>query len=136
MGESMNKYKNKKVIVTADGTMFETEQLKQHNITDVVGINFDSKMEAEYYLHIKRFMGNVKSVTLQPDFILQEKPKIVYKADFLIHFEDGKNIIVDVKGFETQAFRIKMRLFKAKFPDKVIMLVKREGKQWISKLVG
>lgn len=132
----MNKYKNKKVIVTADGTMFETEQLKQHNITDVVGINFDSKMEAEYYLHIKQHMGNIKSVTLQPDFILQDKPKIVYKADFLLHFEDGNKIIVDVKGFETQAFRIKMRLFKAKYPDKVIMVVKRQGKQWISKQLG
>lgn len=126
----MSKYKNKKMLVTEDGTMFEIEALKKHNITDITGEKFDSKAEAEYYVHIKFQRPDIIGYQLQPVFVLQDKPKIKYTADFLLHFKDGINKIVDVKGMQTQAFRLKLRMFKAKFPDLQLMLVKKKGRGW------
>ena len=46
-----------------------------HKKTIIDGIQFDSKMESEYYLYLKEEQkaGRVKSFTLQPEFILQPK---------------------------------------------------------------
>ena len=50
-----------------------------HKKTEIDGIVFDSKMESEYYLHLKQLQeqGIVKSFKLQPAFLLQEKFIIV-----------------------------------------------------------
>lgn len=128
----MNKYKAKKCLVTDDGTIFETEELKKFNITDIVGTQFDSKAEARFYLHILdlQAQGYYKLEEIQPKFILQEKPKIKYIADFLIEYPNGQRFAVDVKGVQTAAFRIKKRMFMAKFPDIGLMIVKSKGKLW------
>ncbi|WKL02442.1 DUF1064 domain-containing protein [Paenibacillus amylolyticus] len=81
----MNKYNATKVIVTEDGTLFSEWIVKKHNL-DITGIRFDSMAEGEYYqllLQQKRF-GEIKAFECHPKFVLQEKPKVTYTADFLV----------------------------------------------------
>ena len=41
--------------------------------------------------------------------------KIIYKADFVYKI-NGEEIVEDTKGFETDVFKIKMRLFLMQYP--------------------
>ncbi|MDR0269603.1 DUF1064 domain-containing protein [Paenibacillus sp.] len=125
----MSKYNAKKVIVTPDGTLFEEQLVKKYNL-DVTGIRFDSKMEGEYYqklLLMKKFR-EIKDFSCQPKFVLQENPKITYIADFLVTDLDGSQRVIDIKGVETSTFRVKLKLFRVKYPTLPIeILVKRRG---------
>lgn len=125
----MNKYNATKVIVTKDGTLFSEWIVKKHNL-DITGIRFDSMAEGEYYqllLHQQSF-GEIKSFECHPKFVLQEKPKVTYIADFLITELDGSQRVVDIKGVETSTFRVKLKLFQAKYPTLPIdILVKKRG---------
>lgn len=110
-----NKYGNKKV--------------------EVDGHKFDSKLEAQYYNHLKLLIaaGEVTEIELQPRFELQEgfnkngvrhRP-IHYVADFRVKYKDGKEEIVDVKGRETAVFKIKHKLFEYKYKDLELKIVKK-----------
>ncbi|MBD8028174.1 DUF1064 domain-containing protein [Ureibacillus sp. Re31] len=101
-----NKYKNKKVTVD--------------------GIEFDSKMESDYYLYLKQLekQGIVSEFLMQKEYVLLEgyvksnkkiRP-IKYKADFEVHYADGHIEVVDVKGFLTADFKLKKKLFEYRFP--------------------
>lgn len=109
-----SKYRNKKVTID--------------------GITFDSKKEANYYLKLKllKQAGEIKDFGLQEKFVLQEgftkngerhRP-ITYYADFIIDNLDGSTDVVDVKGMETQVFKIKKKLFEYKYPDLSIKIIK------------
>lgn len=102
----MSKYYSKKVIVD--------------------NIKFDSKKEAAYYLKLKLLLksGSIKNLELQKEFILQDKfkinkktrRKITYKADFsYVSTSDDKLHIVDVKGFKTDIYKLKKKLFEYKY---------------------
>ncbi|WP_339307640.1 DUF1064 domain-containing protein [Paenibacillus sp. FSL R5-0519] len=125
----MNKYNATKVIVTEDGTLFSEWIVKKHNL-DITGIRFDSIAEGEYYqllLQQKRF-GEIKAFECHPKFVLQEKPKVTYTADFLVTELDDSQRVVDIKGVETSTFRVKLKLFQAKYPTLPIdILVKKRG---------
>lgn len=90
------------------------------------GIVFASKWEAQAYLILKEELG-LDSFTLQPSYELQEKFRdedgkairaIKYEADFLVYDEH----IVDTKGFETDVFKMKEKIFKFKFGKSIIKL--------------
>ena len=92
------------------------------------GIVFASKWEKEAYEIIRDTIG-VSNISLQPSYELQEKFRdsdgkavraIKYNADFLLFGEH----IVDTKGYETDVFKLKEKLFKYKFPDKCIVKLK------------
>jgi|GEM_PF-503314 len=125
----MNKYNATKVIVTEDGTLFSEWIVKKHNL-DITGIRFDSIAEGEYYqllLQQKKF-GEIKAFECHPKFVLQEKPKVTYTADFLVTELDDSQRVVDIKGVETSTFRVKLKLFQAKYPTLPIdILVKKRG---------
>ena len=100
---------------------------KYHNKkTTVNGITFDSKAEANYYLQLKWLQDNKQILffRLQPSYLLQEAfdkdgkkfRRIDYKADFEVHHLDGSIEAIDVKGVETEAFKIKRKLFEYKYP--------------------
>lgn len=102
--------------------------------TVVDGITFDSKKEAKYYsmLKILKQAGEIKDFGLQPRYELQPAFKkngvkyrpITYIADFVITNNDGTTEIVDVKGVETQVFKIKQKLFEYMYPDLSLKVVK------------
>lgn len=102
--------------------------------TEVDGISFDSRKEADYYCQLKllKKAGEIKDFGLQPRFVLQEgfnkngvrhRP-ITYYADFVVENLDGTTDVIDVKGVETQAFKIKQKLFEYKFKDKNLKIIK------------
>lgn len=106
-GFSQNKYKNKKVVID--------------------GIIFASRTESEYYLALKEEEKNgiILSIEVQPRFILQETFKkggktfrqIEYVSDFKVVGKDGSIRIIEIKGFETDIWKLKQKLFEYKYPD-------------------
>ena len=102
------------------------------------GIKFDSILESEYYLELKRLKANgiVKKFSLQPRYLLQEGytkygrkiQKIEYVADFLVEYTDGSEIIIDVKGRELPEFIIKRKLFDFLYPNLILKLITYDNK--------
>ena len=109
----MNKYRNKKTIVD-----------------DYI---FDSIQESRRYKELKLLLkaGQIQDLELQPHFLLQESfkkngkkyRKIEYIADFK-YIENGKTIVEDVKGLQTDVFKIKHKLFEKKYPDLELRIIK------------
>ena len=109
----MNKYRNKKVIVE-----------------DYV---FDSLQESKRYKELKLLLraGQISNLELQPHFLLQDSfkkngktyRKIEYIADFK-YIENGKTIVEDVKGMQTDVFKLKHKLFEKKYPELELRIIK------------
>ena len=102
--KNWSKYKNKKVVVD--------------------NILFDSKKEANYYTKLKilRDAGKISGLRLQEKFILQPSFKlngktyraITYVADFVYKDDKGMHV-VDTKGYRTDVYKIKKKLFMKKY---------------------
>jgi hypothetical protein len=124
------------VIVLSSASKYKSKKV------EVDGHVFDSKIEANYYEHLKWLLEHkeIKSFSLQPRYILLDKfkkngktyRKMEYIADFEVHHLDGSIEVVDVKGVETEAFKIKRKLFEHKYPYKLSLVtyVKKYG-GWI-----
>lgn len=108
---------------------------KYRNVkTTVDGITFDSKKEAEYYCKLKllKQAGEIKDFGLQQRYELLPTFRkngttyrsITYVADFVIVNLDGTTEVVDIKGVETQVFKIKQKLFEHKYPDLSLKVIK------------
>jgi hypothetical protein len=96
--------------------------------TEVDGIIFASRKEADYYkeLKLRQKAGEIKEIVLQPKFCLLEKFRdkvgvlhrpIYYIADFEVLDANGATLIIDTKGMQTQVYKIKKKLFLSKYPD-------------------
>lgn len=102
---TMSKYKNKKVVVD--------------------NILFDSKKEANYYIYLKMLedAGKIVDLELQKRFVLQQGFKlhgktyraITYVADFVYKDQEGQTHVVDTKGYRTEVYKIKKKLFMKKY---------------------
>lgn len=90
------------------------------------GIKFDSKREGEYYQKLKILLkqGLIKDLELQKEYLLQDKfvingktrRKITYRADFsYVSTEDERLHVIDVKGFRTDLYKLKKKLFEYKY---------------------
>lgn len=105
--------------------------------TTLDGHTFDSKAEGSYYLILKEMhrIGEIQSLTLQPKYLLQEGFKkngktirsITYKADFEVLHKDGSVEVIDVKGIQTETFKIKAKMFEKRYPELTLTLVDVEG---------
>lgn len=104
----MNKYRNKKVTID--------------------GITFDSIKEGKRYQELKLLerAKDISGLKLQPQFELQPSFKkngktykrITYKADFM-YFDNrlNKTIVEDVKGFKTDIYKLKKKIFEYNFKN-------------------
>lgn len=112
----MSKYRNKK-------TMLD-------------GHTFDSLLEAERYKQLKilHMVGDIGEIKLQPRFELipsftdsqgEKHRKTEYVADFAYH-EKGQLIVEDVKGRETEAFKLKKKLFLLQYKDVTFRILTRQ----------
>lgn len=109
----MNKYRNKKVIVD-----------------DYI---FDSIQESRRYKELKLLLkaGKISDLELQPHFLLQDKfkkngktyRKIEYIADFK-YTENDKTIVEDVKGIQTDVFKLKHKIFEKLYPELELRIIK------------
>ena len=87
------------------------------------GITFDSMAEANRWIDLNWMFhaGAISKLELQPVYVLapgvkfdgeaRAKPELRYRADFT-YIENGVKVVEDVKGVETEAFRIKRHLMK------------------------
>lgn len=96
--------------------------------TEVDGRSFASKLEARRYKQLVEMhrLHMIRWFTCQVPFHLA--PGVKYVADFLVVWSDGRVTIEDVKGVETQAFKIKRRLFEPLYGPLTILTVKEIGK--------
>ncbi len=85
------------------------------------GIRFASKKEAKRYSELKLLerAKQISGLTLQPKFPLVVNGHKVcsYIGDFM--YQNGKLIVEDTKGYRTDAYRIKRKLFIALYGDKI-----------------
>ena len=125
-----NRKKERLLQRTAPG-VFIIGRIKNQNKVTHGELTFDSQMEKEFYLLLSK-NPNVKHIELQPNFVLQPTFKksgetirsITYKADFLIEWKNGMETVVDVKGHETEVFKLKNKLFEYQYRDKRLEVVK------------
>lgn len=100
---------------------------KYHAVKTVIdGFTFDSKAEAQYYIAL-RVMNNAGEITdlqVHPRYELlhafthngKKIAGIYYEADFS-YTQDGKQVVVDVKGFKTDVYRLKLKFLLSLYPD-------------------
>ena len=76
--------------------------------------------------------GLIRNLELQKKFVLQSsfklngktRQKIVYIADFYyFDIKNGKWVVVDVKGFKTEVYKIKKKLFEYKYEIEIMEVV-------------
>ena len=102
------KYKNKKVVVKNN--------------------KFDSKLESRIYLKILELQKEYDFIfRLQPRYRLVDKfvvdEKLVRPIDYIADFDiviNGKTYVIDVKGLETDVFKIKKKLFAKRYGKQII----------------
>lgn len=95
--------------------------------TIIDGFEFDSKLEARRYCELKLLLrsGAITELTLQKIFVLQEafiydgkkERPITYVSDFYYKDKFGNEIVEDTKGFKTDIYRIKRKMFLFKHPN-------------------
>ena len=106
--------------------MAETKYHSKKVIID--GIKFDSKRESERYINLKILekAGMIKELELQKVFELQPTfkkegktyRKITYVADFFYYDNHLKRYIAeDVKGYKTEVYKIKKKMFEYLYPN-------------------
>lgn len=90
------------------------------------GRTFDSIKEMNYYLKLKLLenAGKIKELELQKEFEIQpsyrlnnkSRRKITYRADFTYKTtEDNQIHVIDVKGYRTDVYKIKKKMFEYKY---------------------
>lgn len=96
--------------------------------TVVDGVTFPSRAEADYYCELKILedIGDVLGFCRQPEFILQDGDGTVirYKADFIVWHKNGEVEVIEVKGMPTPDWILREKLFRARYPDIQLVVVK------------
>ena len=118
--------------------------------TTVNGIKFDSKLEADKYIHLKTLekVGKIKDLKTQISFDLlvkqQRKEKdiiyslgkrkeiapIKYVTDFVYtRCSDNQLVALDTKGRQTEVYKIKLKFFLACYPSYQFIECYRDNKK-------
>jgi hypothetical protein len=88
------------------------------------GIKFSSKLEGRYYqqLKMRQSSGDVLFFLRQVPIHLAGGTK--YVCDFEVFLSDGTVEFVDVKGFETELFKLKRKQVEASYPFEIKIIKK------------
>lgn len=113
---------------------FGTKPTKYRAVrTTVDGVTFASKAEAARYGELKLLLahGSVRKLELQPVFPLVVNGVRVgkYLADFRYELREElgwRQVVEDVKGYDTALFKFKAKLVKALYGVEIV-LVRRGG---------
>lgn len=105
------------------------------------GIVFDSKVECEYYQYLEKKMNGVtyNRIEIQPRYELIPKfgdqRKTEYIADFSLYLDNDLIEVIDVKGMATTTAKLKVKLFRYKYPEVKLTWIckapKYTGLEWI-----
>jgi len=97
------------------------------------GFVFDSRMEAARYVQLRDMerKKEIRELQVHVPFVVWEsklKTKVIkYVPDF-VYERNMLTIIEDVKGDETDVFKMKAKMFKDKYPKYEFTLVKLDSK--------
>lgn len=111
--------KNKAKAKTVSKIVPKVRKSKYNNKrVKIDGHCFDSIRESKYYEELKLRLAakDILGFCIQPIFILADN--VSYKPDFIV-FEKERTRVIDIKGVETQVFKIKKKLFEEKFDLKI-----------------
>ena len=106
----------RKPSATAEDKPKRSKYNAQH--TEVDGIMFDSKHEADRYCELKLMerAGDIKDLRLQVPFVLIPKQDgeraITYRADFVYMDRKGHKVVEDAKGVRTEVYKLKRKLMQ------------------------
>lgn len=115
---------------------YKKTKYKNTKVT-IDGIKFDSILESRRYQELKLLekTGEIKDLKLQPEYELipsfkknkKTYRKTIYRADFS-YFDNrlGKVIVEDTKGFKTDVYMLKKKLFEYIYKDLEIKEVAHE----------
>lgn len=97
--------------------------------TELDGIKFPSKAEAAYFqvLTLAKRSGQLLFFLRQVPIAI---PGSTYRLDYMEFWANGEIIWTDVKGFETEAFRVKRRAVEALYPFKIRTVTLKNGR-WV-----
>ncbi len=105
---------------------------KTERIISGESVVFDSKKEARHfdYLYTLLKAKQIEDLTLQPSYEIiptqrwnnKTLRKTTYTADFR-YKKNNKTYVIDVKGFLTDVYKIKMKLFVLQNPDVIFQEV-------------
>lgn len=97
------------------------------------GITFDSRLEARFYIWLLA-QHKKTEIIVQPKFLLQEKfryqGKGIREIAYIADFQVGETVY-DVKGLVLEVYKVKAKIFKHKYPDLILYLVKYKNGQWV-----
>lgn len=123
----------------------ETKKTKFHAYKVTINnIVFDSLNESRFYLKIleEKKNGLIKSFELQKPFLIvppyekngKKIRKAEYLADFVITYKNGQTLVIDIKGVETDLFKIKKKFIEYLYPEITIQCYKYITKEdkWIT----
>ena len=90
---------------------------------EIDGHEFPSLKEAGFYLMYKDMLkhGEIIKLELQPRFTLipsfkgndgKTERSVCYTADFRLTYPDGRQIVVEVKGYKTRDYVLRRKMFK------------------------
>jgi hypothetical protein len=95
----------------------------KNKITYIDNIRFASKREAARYQVLKLLeqQGAIKELKLQPTF--KFPMGFAYRADFS-YLRNNVQMVEDVKGLETDVFKLKSKCFKYFYPAIDLIIIK------------
>ena len=116
--------------------------------TKIDGITFDSKLEADKYIHLKVLQkaGKISDLKVQVPFELltsqEKKPNDIihslgkrkkilgfkYITDFT-YIRNGQKVALDTKGRTTDVYKLKLKMFLACYPSYQFIEIYRDSKK-------
>jgi hypothetical protein len=88
----------------------------------VNGFRYDSGFEATYgmFLESELKAKRIKSFERQVNIPLEVNGYLVctYRIDFIVYYNDGITEYTEVKGYQTDVWKLKWKLFEALYCDK------------------
>ena len=103
--------------------------------TEIDGWRFDSELESEVYLELKRLhdIGAIKGIRMQHPYQLRSHSGTTigtYLADFRCLLSTGKVVVVEAKGFETAIWNRTVKHFVADYYPKMDLVVVKHRSQF------
>lgn len=87
------------------------------------GRAFDSKFEAAVARALCEGGYGIALLKMQVPFTFA--CGAVYRADFVACYEDGRRVVIEAKGKETDVWRLKEKMFRHEYPDIHLLVVKK-----------
>lgn len=116
------------------GTGFTRNKFNRTRVV-IDGVTYDSKKEANkaVELNLLKKAGEIQDWIAHPQYVIAPRfrdeftGKIVlpikYFPDFWVKYNDGHEEVIDIKGFPTPDFKLKAKLFRAKYNGKIKLVI-------------